>query len=693
VADFDVDVRIARDTDAVLNGRWFPQVRHLAVRVPAVHYLSLLAGELTDVMTSAGGTRIRFLHGPHPRSSRISPETSPIETMRETLRRIVLEHPPGLPPAPEELTVVEAPLRLDLTTPAEGAVVVSDRALRVHWLLRPFHELQLAQALYAEWLRPYLAAREPGGDYPWVSEGLARVFAARFVAQARPGTRSVQEWIELFNVFAIVDRFESAPKIPFVGSFFERTPAADPLHERITTFNNDRPPGHVIMSKLRQLLGDQTFAEVVDACTTGPEPFRACAARASRQDLTWFFDQWLQPFPRINYALGPTRLNERASEHYRTDVTVQREASRRLREPVDIELRSIGGHAVRVRWDADGEEGRLSVNTPQRVHQVVIDPDRRLIETTRADNAWPPSPQVVVDTAEVEITSTEFGVSGVMVGRGRYDYRKDLALTGFYTNRSVGVAVGPRYHWGTPNDPTLYRHNLYGFYSAQALDRSFNDERRPSLRTAGHTNALGVRYDYNDIYAYDNPTESVHVRLFADWHDAALGSDFTFVDWGGSVVLTHPLWTHRTIAAGEVFNGFSEPLGSSRVPNQVLYSLGGSRSIRGIGAEDELGRNIFLLRGEIRQAVYPEVDLNFMDFLVLRRLQGRLFVDTGQVGDAAGRVYDPAGYAVGVGVGFGAVYEFMGFFPSVAYVELATRVDRGRDAGDVQFLFGTRQAF
>jgi hypothetical protein len=32
----------------------------------------------------------------------------------------------------------------------------------------------------------------------------------------------------------------------------------------------------------------------------------------------------------------------------------------------------------------------------------------------------------------------------------------------------------------------------------------------------------------------------------------------------------------------------------------------------------------------------------------------------------------------------------MGFFPSLAYVELATRVDR---PGDVQFLFGTRQAF
>ena len=278
-----------------------------------------------------------------------------------------------------------------------------------------------------------------------------------------------------------------------------------------------------------------------------------------------------------------------------------------------------------------------------------------------------------------------------MVGRGRYDYRKDLAVAGFYTNRSVGADAGARYHWGRQNDPTSYRNNIYAFYGAQALDRSFKDKQHPAVRTTGHTNNLGVRYDYNNVFAYDNPTQEVHLRLFTDWYDRALGSDYNYVDWGGSLVLTHPLWTHRTIVAGEISNGFSEPLGSSRVPLQGLYSLGGSRTIRGIGAEEQLGRNIFLVRGELRQAIYPELDLNFLDLLVLRRAQARLFVDTGQVDNAAGRVYDPARYAVGVGVGLAAVYDFLGFFPSTAYIEIATRADR--DQSNVQFLFGTRQSF
>jgi hypothetical protein len=691
-ADFDVELHVDPELEVVLNGR---HVAHptspIRAEVRGVHYLSLVAAPtLLRDEVDAGGTHIVFLRRPPVRRDRKAFGPTQLEITLEALRKVVAERPAGVPQR-DDVVVVEAPLRLALSAPGEGMVVLSDRALKVFGVLRSFHEVQVAQAMYAELLRPQLAPREPPGDYAWVSEGLSyeRAQAYRRATQSR--VRSVQDWIELFNIFAIVDRFEVAPKIPFVAAFFERSPTADPLHEQITTFNNDLPPGHVILGKLRQQVGDATFASVVDRCVPAQAPFRACAAATTNADLGPFFAQWLQPYPEINYAFADVELNERQDDTYRSTVTVRRDASREVHEPVDVALRRIGGEPVRLRWDGSGDQARLTATTAQRMHQAVIDPDRKLIETTRADDARPPTPQVVLDSAEVEVTSTEFGFSGLMVGRARYDYRKDIAAAGFYTNRSVGVDVGPRLHWGARNDPTLYRHNLYAFYDIQALDGSFKDDRHPTVRTRGHLNGLGLRYDYNNLIAFDNPTQEVDFRLFGDWFDGGLGSSFDYADWGGSLVLTHPLWTHRTILAGEITNGFSEPLGSSRVPLQGLFSLGGSRSIRGIGAEDELARNIFLVRTELRQMVYPELDLNLLDLLVLRRAQARLFVDTGQVSNSAGAIYDPRGYAVGVGVGLAAVYDFMGFFPSLAYVEIATRADRKPD--DVQFLFGTRQSF
>ncbi len=693
-ADFDVALTFPDALEVVLNGRHFSRQPLVHVAIPGVHYLSLVAApRLLRSEVTSGGTRIIVFQRPQQRFSRVSPEPPVVDILLSTLADILARRPAGVPVPPPDMVVVEAPMRLNLAADGEGMALISDRSLRVHWLLRPFHELQLAQSMYGEVLRPGLEATESSADYPWVREGLSRVLAQRFIRQVRPGTRSVQDWIELFNIFAIVDRFETVPKIPFVEAFFERARVADPLHTEITTFNSSLPPGRVIMSKLRQLVGAAAFDGVIDQCAGGAVPFRRCAATASHQDLEGFFTQWLQPYPSLNYRFEGIDLNTDAASGYRSTVHVRRDASRRVVEPVTIRLRSIGGRDVDVRWNGEGNAAVVTAETPYKVRQAVIDPEHQLIEDRRDDNYDPPQPQIVLDTAEVEISSTDFGISGLVVGRARYDYRRDLAVAAYYTNRGIGFTSGARAHWGEPIDANTYHHNLYGFFGFEDLDSSFKDKRRPDFRTSGQLHSLGVRYDYTNIFSYDNPSRQRTVRVYGDWYDDALGSDFNYVDWGLTAAMTQPLWSYRTIGAVQVLNGFSKPLGSSLVPNQGLYSVGGSLSIRGIGAEEELGRNILLVRTEIRRDLYPEVDLNLLDLLVLRRAQVRLFADSGRVSNSAGDVYDVGRYALGVGVGFAGVYDFLGFFPSVAYIEVATRVDQPSKAGDVQFLFGTRQAF
>ena len=256
------------------------------------------------------------------------------------------------------------------------------------------------------------------------------------------------------------------------------------------------------------------------------------------------------------------------------------------------------------------------------------------------------------------------------------------------------MTVGPRLHFGPPNDPTSYRHNLYGFYTIADLRGDFGDDSRPAFETDGRLGGVGLRYDYTDEFTYDNPTHTTKVRLFGDLYDGRLGSSFDYVDWGARASVVRPLVTPRTLLAVQLMTAFSTPTGGDHVPNQGRYSLGGDLAIRGIAVEERLGENLALARVELRQALYPEVDLSLFDVLVLRRGQLRLFVDTGHVEDRRSSLFRVHDFAVGVGVGLAAFYDFMGFHPSVAYVAVAQRVDRfdGVD-NDVQFLFGTRQAF
>jgi len=77
----------------------------------------------------------------------------------------------------------------------------------------------------------------------------------------------------------------------------------------------------------------------------------------------------------------------------------------------------------------------------------------------------------------------------------------------------------------------------------------------------------------------------------------------------------------------------------------------------------------------------------------LRRLQVKFLLDTVSVSNSAGRIYDVGRWACGIGGGVGLIYDFFGFFSAAAYFEIATRVDDPSQAGDVQFLFGSNQAF
>jgi len=661
-------------------------------------------------------TTIVFLELPARHGHMFAPGRPPHATIvLDTLEAIVRARPASVQ-LPPTLIVVEAPLRLELTAPSTpGLVVVSDRVLRVDPLLRTFHEGALAAAVYASLVQTTVATRERPVDAPWVTEGVASALADRYLATARPHHRTAYDWIGLFNLFAIVDRFESAPKIPFAYTFFPQSRHADELRDGLETFARDRPPGGTIVTKLRNEVGDPVFAATIDAYLDGQAPLRAVAAERAGRSLDWLFDDWTAPYPEpLNYALTDVRLNEEAhagtsnaattstdtgtsqdaGRRYEHHVAAERIAARAVREPVEIQVEGPGPERARLVWDDDKQRAEFVVTTPWRARRVTLDPNRRLLEDTRVDDFKPHPVQLVLDSADVTVTSSEFGVSGLFVARQRYDYRKDIGLIAFYNDRGVGFTVGPRVHFGTPNDPTSYRHNIYGFYLFEGLRRAFRDDTRPEIKTDGQLGGVGVRYDYTDEYWYNNPTDTTKLRLFADIYDRYLGSSFNYADWGVRASIVRPLLTHRTLGAVEILNAFSTPTGSDRVPNQGRYSLGGDLGVRAIPVQARLGENIALARFELRQMLAPELDLSIADLVVLRRLQLRLFVDTGHVEDRRESLYRLHDFAVGVGFGAATFYDFMGFYPAVAYIALAERVDRYSGVDNhVQFLFGTRQAF
>jgi hypothetical protein len=113
---------------------------------------------------------------------------------------------------------------------------------------------------------------------------------------------------------------------------------------------------------------------------------RSVHAPRLRPSATWMRSaQWLQPYPYLNYSWQRRANEPAAAGGYRTALQCTAMRATGL-EPVPLRLRSLGSD-VDVRWQGDGDDGQVVVETPNRVWQATIDPDRELIEDRRDDNA------------------------------------------------------------------------------------------------------------------------------------------------------------------------------------------------------------------------------------------------------------------------------------------------------------------
>jgi hypothetical protein len=530
------------------------------------------------------------------------------------------------------------------------------------------------------------AAREPLADRGWVAEGVAwRRAEALYAAKFREG-REVKDWIGLFNVFAIVDRFDAAPRIPLVRPFYPVSADDDPLRIRPESAGARRPPGRFLFDKLEVELGGVAFDSLLSRYASGRETFRELLANAGGRPAIELIDAWLAPYAPVDYALADVERNGAGKPGAR--FTIRRESSESRPDSVEVGIEA-GDRVETKRVDLSGEATRVEFPAAAPVDAVAIDPNRKTVETRLDDNRVPGQFQFLLDSADVEVSSTEFGISTLLVGRKRNDYRKDVAVAAFYTSRGYGADAGFQLHGGEAIDPSLYRQNLFAYYSLEELDRNFASNDSEHERAHGRLGGFGLRFNSYDASWFQNPSGSYHLRAFFDGYDRAFGGDFDFVQGGGSLSSTFPV-RHGTVIAAQVLNGFSGSTGRGEIPQQGLFSLGGFRSIRGIGAEEDLGKDIFMVRAELRQLLPFRLDWNLQEVLIARRLQVKAFVDAGRVEDSSRRLYDPSGFAVGVGGGINLFYDFMGFFPTTFYLDLATRADRG---GSVQALFGVGQPF
>jgi aminopeptidase N len=172
----------------------------------------------------------------------------------------------------------------------------------------------------------------------------------------------------------------------------ERAGQTEPIGLPGAAFSSPAVYGAMTYSKaaavfymLREHLGEATFRQVLRTFyerhrlthVTGAD-FQRVAEDVGRQDLDWFFEQWIQRTDRLDYAVASARVRDEGGR-FRTTVEVVRTGEAWM--PVVLRV----GDQTRT---LDSRERRQTVEivTTARPDEAVLDPGWRLIDADRSNN-------------------------------------------------------------------------------------------------------------------------------------------------------------------------------------------------------------------------------------------------------------------------------------------------------------------
>lgn len=280
--------------------------------------------------------------------------------------------------------------------------------------------------------------------------------------------------------------------------------------------------GSFVLDMLEGLLGTPTFDAVLAAyverqrgriATTND--FVDVAESVSGRPLRWFFTQWLDSTATCDY--GVDGITVRADpDGFLSSVTLRRHGD--VVMPVTVRLTLDNGVVLDRGWDGEEETTVVEVRAEAPVRSALLDPDLRLLETSRVNNVHPRrvqrtfNPLTVRDDAYV-ITHVPWAWydDGLEVG---------LLLWAGYPPLPVFPAGVEREHGGSASvshnfarDRTTYSVR-YGSPLGIAGQRAFwgiGTERRRGRERAD----VGVRW-YGGPHLYRGPCHAVEARLEMD---------------------------------------------------------------------------------------------------------------------------------------------------------------------------------
>ena len=248
---------------------------------------------------------------------------------------------------------------------APGVVALASRAFT-----NPVNYRLLAHEISHLWWRCLVSPASP--DDAFLDEGLAEYSKALYVQQAA-GDAAFEDLMRDTEVGALTHE-EVAP-----------IAQAGQLHEFTSEYQSiifDK--GAMVFHMLRWVIGDEAFRKTLREMaqqyawkSISIDQFQRLAEKASKQELTYFFAQWVNStgVPQFKRTWAVYRL----PKGYQVVGKVQQDLDI-FRMPVEIRVMCQGSKPVNQRIDMVGTTADFTINTRTKPLRVLVDPASRILK-------------------------------------------------------------------------------------------------------------------------------------------------------------------------------------------------------------------------------------------------------------------------------------------------------------------------
>ncbi|MFB3922117.1 MAG: M1 family aminopeptidase [Terriglobia bacterium] len=269
----------------------------------------------------------------------------------------------GLPSSHLSLVEIEDGTVGGYTAP--GVVALASRGFST-----PVNDRLLAHEISHQWWRCLVSPAS--ADDAFLDEGLATYSAALYLEESA-GETAFEDTMREIQIGAL--SHEDAAPIAQASRLHEFTPEYQSI-----VFQK----GAMVLHMLRWVVGDDAFLKTLQTMTRdfawktiSTDQFQKLAEKASNQELTYFFAQWVSstgvPQFKRTWAVYRTEKGYQVVGKVQQDIDI-------FRMPVEIRVFPEGRKPVNERVEMVGTTADFTVNTTTRPLRVVVDPASRLLK-------------------------------------------------------------------------------------------------------------------------------------------------------------------------------------------------------------------------------------------------------------------------------------------------------------------------